>query len=73
MTIDKNKVRTQDDLNEQAPIDRVEERVEAKMKKLEGNAKKSVADGLQNNQLAREGERLKKQGESDLRRARAKH
>jgi uncharacterized protein YjbJ (UPF0337 family) len=73
MTIDKNKVRTQDDLNEQAPIDRVEERVEAKMKKLEGNAKKSVADGLQNNQLAREGERLKKQGESDLRRARGKH
>jgi len=73
MTIDKNKVRTQDDLNEQAPIDRVEERVEAKMKKLEGNAKKSVADGLQNNQLAREGERLKKQGESDLRRARSKH
>jgi len=73
MTIDKNKVRTQDDLNEQAPIDRVEERVEAKMKKLEGNTKKSVADGLQNNQLAREGERLKKQGESDLRRARSKH
>jgi uncharacterized protein YjbJ (UPF0337 family) len=72
MKIDKNNVRTQDELNEQAPIDRVEERVEAKMKKLEGNAKKSVADGLQNNQLAREGERLKKQGESDLRRARGK-
>jgi len=72
MKINKNKVRTQDELNEQAPIDRIEERVEAKMKKLEGNAKKSVADGLQNNQLAREGERLKKQGESDLRRARRK-
>ncbi|HEV8371108.1 MAG TPA: hypothetical protein VGQ39_24405 [Pyrinomonadaceae bacterium] len=72
MKIDKNNVTTQDELNEQAPIDRVEERVEAKMKKLEGNAKKSVADGLQNNQLAREGERLKKQGESDLRRARGK-
>jgi uncharacterized protein YjbJ (UPF0337 family) len=72
MKIDMNKVRTQDELNEQAPIDRVEERVEAKLKKLVGNAKKSVADGLQNNQLAREGERLKKQGESDLRRARGK-
>ena len=72
MKIDKNKVKTQDELNEQAPIDRVEERVEAKMKKLEGNAKKSVADGLQNKQLAREGERLKKEGESDLRRARSK-
>ena len=72
MKIDKNKVKTQDELNEQAPIDRIEERVEAKMKKLEGNAKKSVADGLQNNQLAREGERLKKQGESDLRKARGK-
>lgn len=29
MKIDKNNVTTQDELNEQAPIDRVEERVEA--------------------------------------------
>jgi hypothetical protein len=72
MTIDKNKVRTQDELDEQAPIDQVEDRVEAKMKKLEGSAKKSVADGLQDNKLAREGERLKKQGESDLKKAKGK-
>ena len=39
MTIDKKKVRTQDDLDEQAPIDQVEDRVEAKMKKIEGRKK----------------------------------
>jgi hypothetical protein len=40
MTIDKNKVKTQDDLNEQAPIDQIEDRVEAKMKRIEGSAKR---------------------------------
>jgi uncharacterized protein YjbJ (UPF0337 family) len=72
MKIDKNNIRTQDELDEQAPIDQVEDRIQAKMKKLEGSAKKSVAEGLQNNKLAREGERLKKQGESDLKKARGK-
>ena len=36
------------------------------MKKLKGEAKKLVADGLQDPELAREGERLKKEGEKDL-------
>jgi uncharacterized protein YjbJ (UPF0337 family) len=70
MTIEKNKVRTQDDLNEEAPIDEVEERVEAKMKKLEGTAKRSVGDGLQDNELTREGDELTAEGEAELRRAR---
>jgi hypothetical protein len=69
MGIDKNKIRTQDDLKEPAPIDQVEDRVEATMKKLEGSAKKDVAEGLQNNEMAREGDELKKEGERQLRNA----
>ena len=53
MSIDKNKITTQDELNEPAPIDQAEQRVEAEMKKLEDEAKKEVAEGL------------KQQGETD--------
>ena len=45
-TIDKNKVTTQDELNEPAPIDQVEARVEKEMKELEEKAKKDVREGL---------------------------
>lgn len=47
MSIDKDHVKTQDELNEPAPMDVVEERVEAEMKELEDKAKKDVADGLE--------------------------
>jgi uncharacterized protein YjbJ (UPF0337 family) len=66
MNLDKDKIVTQDELGEPAPMDQVEERVEAEMKKLEGEAKKQVADGLQDEKLAREGDRLKKEGELEL-------
>jgi hypothetical protein len=46
MSIDKNKITTQDELDEPAPMDKAEQRVEAEMKKLEGQAKKEVAEGL---------------------------
>jgi hypothetical protein len=46
MSIDKNKITTQDELNEPAPIDQVEARVEAEMKELEKKAKKDVREGL---------------------------
>jgi hypothetical protein len=46
MSIDKNKITTQDDLGEPAPMDKAEKRVEAEMRKLEGQAKKEVAEGL---------------------------
>lgn len=46
MSIDKNKIKTQDELEEPAPMDQAEKRVEAEMKKLEGQAKKEVAEGL---------------------------
>jgi len=47
MSIDKNKIKTQDELGEPAPMDKAEKRVEAEMKKLENRAKKDVAEGLQ--------------------------
>jgi hypothetical protein len=46
MSIDKNKIKTQDELNEPAPIDKAEQKVEAEMKKLEDETKKEVAEGL---------------------------
>lgn len=67
MDLDKNKIVTQDETGELAPIDQVEDRVEAEMKRLKGEAKKHVADGLQDEELAREGERLKEEGERELR------
>ena len=47
MSIDKNKIKTQDELAEPAPIDQVEQRVEAEIRKLEDQAKKDVAEGLE--------------------------
>ena len=68
MGIDKDHIQTQEETGEPAPIDQVEGRVEAEMKKLEGEAKKHVADGFQNEQLAREGERLVEEAERELNR-----
>ena len=46
MSIDKNKIKTQDEVDEPAPMDQAEERVEAEMKELEDKAKRDVAEGL---------------------------
>ena len=46
MSIDKNKIKTQEEMGEPAPMDQAEQRVEAEMKKLEGEAKREVAEGL---------------------------
>ena len=72
MDLNKDKIVTQDELNEPAPIDQVEERVDAEMKKLEGEAKRQVADGLSDPELAREGQRLKEEGERELNEAAGK-
>jgi hypothetical protein len=69
MDLDKSKIITQDATGEPAPIDQVEERVEAAMKKLKGEARKLVADGLQDEELARQGEQLKEEGERELKEA----
>lgn len=66
MEIEKDRITTQEETGEPAPIDQVEDRVEAEMKILEGEAKKQVADGLQDEKLAREAERLQKEGEREL-------
>jgi hypothetical protein len=54
MSIDKNKIKTQDELDEPAPMDQAEQRAEAEMKKLEGQAKKAVAEGLRNQEVEEE-------------------
>jgi hypothetical protein len=46
MSIDKNKITTQDELDEPAPMDQAGERAEEEMKELENQAKKDVAEGL---------------------------
>ena len=46
MSIDKNKIKTQDEMDEPAPMDQADQRAEAEMKKLEGQARKEVAEGL---------------------------
>jgi len=45
--IDKDKITTQDELNEPAPIDQVDARVEKEMMELEKKAKKDVREGLE--------------------------
>jgi len=66
MGIDKDHIQSQSETGEVAPIDQVEERVEAEMKKLRGEAKKHVADGLQDDELAQQGERLVEEAEREL-------
>jgi hypothetical protein len=46
MSIDKNKITTQDELDEPAPMDQADERAHAEMERLERQAKKDVAEGL---------------------------
>jgi len=46
MSIDKDKITTQDELNEPAPMDQVDARVEKEMKELEEKAKRDVSEGL---------------------------
>ncbi|HEY0727127.1 MAG TPA: hypothetical protein VGD38_03595 [Pyrinomonadaceae bacterium] len=47
MSIDKNNITTQDELNEPAPMDQADERAKAEMRELERKAKQAVAEGLQ--------------------------
>jgi hypothetical protein len=48
MNIDKDKIKTQDELDEPAPMDKADKRAEATMKRLENKTKKEVAEGLEN-------------------------
>ena len=66
MEIDKDKVVTQEELGEPAPVDEVEGRVEAEMKVIEGNAKERVAQGLGDEKLEREAHKLQREGQREL-------
>jgi hypothetical protein len=48
MSIDKNKITTQDELDEPAPMDVADKRAEEEMKELEEKAKRDVREGLNN-------------------------
>jgi hypothetical protein len=66
MSIDPDKVQTQEETGEPAAIDEVEGRVQAEMKIAEGRAKEGVAQGLQDKELEREGRELQEEGEREL-------
>ncbi len=66
MALDKNRIRTQEEADEPAPMDQVEDRVEAKMKRIEGEAKEAVAHGLQDENLEREAQRIKQEADREL-------
>jgi uncharacterized protein YjbJ (UPF0337 family) len=70
--IDKDKIVTQDEVDEPAPMDLVEERVEAEMKQIEGKAKERVAQGLQDKELEKEARALKDEGQREMDEAREK-
>jgi len=57
MSIDKNKIKTQDELGEPAPMDIADQRAEAEMKELEREAKKEVAEGLRNQEVGEDEEK----------------
>ena len=57
---------TQDETGELSPMDEVEGRVEAEMKRIEGAAREAVAQGTQNPEREREGRELREEGEREL-------
>ena len=66
MEIDKDNIVTQDEVGEPAPMDEVEGRVEAEMKRAEGRAKERVAHGLGDAELEQEGRELEQEAEREL-------
>jgi hypothetical protein len=66
MSVDKNKITTQDELDEDAPIDQIEDRVEAEMELIEGRAKERVAQGLQDENLEREAKKQEQEADKKL-------
>jgi hypothetical protein len=66
MSVDKNKITTQDELAEDAPIDQIEDRVEAEMERIEGRAKERVAQGMQDEKLEREARKQEEEADKKL-------
>lgn len=66
MEIDKTKVRTLGD-DEKSEMDRANDRVDAEMKLIESEAKEQVAQGLQDENIAKEAKQLRREAEEDRR------
>ena len=62
----KGKFVTQSETGEQSPMDEVEGRVEAEMKRIEGSAREAVGQGLQNAEVEREGREQREEGEREV-------
>lgn len=57
---------TQEETGEAAPVDQVEGRVEAEMRRIEGSAREAVGQGLQNPEVEREGRAQREAGEREV-------
>jgi uncharacterized protein YjbJ (UPF0337 family) len=66
MEDNKNDFVTQEETGETAPMDEVEGRVEAEMKRIEGSARESVGQSMQDEAVEREGRELREEGEREL-------
>ena len=62
----KGKFVTQEETGEIPAVDEVEGRVEAEMKRIEGAARESAAQGTHNEEREREGRELREEGEREL-------
>lgn len=66
MRVNNDKGNTGNQEEEIAPIDKIEERVEAEMKAIEGRAKERAGQGMQDEALEREGRKLQEKAEKEL-------
>jgi hypothetical protein len=63
---------TQEETGEEAPVDQVEGRVEAEMRRIEGSAREAVGQGLQDEDIERAGRELREKGEREVEEQRQK-
>jgi uncharacterized protein YjbJ (UPF0337 family) len=63
---------TQEETGELPPVDEVEGRVEAEMKRIQGSAREAVGQGIQDERVEREGRELREEGEHELEEERQK-
>jgi len=64
---------TQEETGEVAPVDQVEGRVEAEMKRIEGSAREAAGQGLHKEEVEREGRELREEAERELDEQRNNH
>ena len=57
---------TQEETGELPAIDEVEGRVSSEMKRIEGSARESVGQGLEDERVEREGREMREEGEREL-------